>query len=78
MTSSRTNPVSAKALGNGITLYQAEQYPGLWKIWARLSLDVPLAEYKNISQPELELLMKRLEDKYSHISMDQLMMLCED
>ncbi len=78
MTNGKTNPVRAKALGNGITLYQAEQYPGLWRVWARLSLDVPLADYQNINQPELEFLEKRLEEKYAHISMEQLMMLCED
>lgn len=78
MTNDKTNPVRAKALGNGITLYQAEQYPGLWRVWARLSLDVPLADYQNINQPELEFLEKRLEEKYAHISMEQLMMLCED
>ena len=56
MTNSNANPVSAKALGNGITLYRAQQYPGLWHVWARLNLDVPLAEYQNISQEELEFL----------------------
>ncbi len=78
MTNSNANPVSAKALGNGITLYRAQQYPGLWRVWARLNLDVPLAEYQNISQEELEFLEKKMEEKYAHISMEQLLMLCED
>ena len=43
-----------------------------------LNLDVPLAEYQNISQEELEFLEKKMEEKYAHISMEQLLMLCED
>ena len=78
MINSRTNPVHAKALGNGITIYQAEQYPGLWRVWARLSLEVPLDEYKDIDQDQLGFLVKRLEEKYSGISMEQLMLLCEN
>ena len=78
MINSNANPVSAKVLGNGITIYLAQQYPGLWKVWARLNLDVPLAEYQNINQPELEFIEKRLEEKYAHISMEQLLLLCED
>ncbi len=78
MTNGNANPVSAKALGNGITLYQAQQYPGLWRVWARLNLDVPLAEYQNVSQAELEFLERKLEEKYAHISMEQLLLLCED
>ena len=78
MINSNANPVSAKVLGNGITIYRAQQYPGLWKVWARLNLDVPLAEYQNINQPELEFIEKRLEEKYAHISMDQLLLLGED
>ena len=78
MINSNANPVSAKVLGNGITIYRAQQYPGLGKVWARLNLDVPLAEYQNINQPELEFIEKRLEEKYAHISMEQLLLLCED
>ena len=78
MKNNNANPVSAKALGNGITIYRAQQRPGLWKVWARLNLDVPLAEYQNINQPELEFIEKRLEEKYAHISTEQLMLLCED
>ena len=78
MTNNNANPVSAKALGNGITIYRAQQYPGLWTVWARLNLDVPLAEYQNINQPEVEFIEKRLEEKYAHISTEQLLLLCED
>ena len=78
MTNNNANPVSAKALGNGITIYRAQQYPGLWKVWARMNLDVPLAEYQNINQPEVEFIEKRLEEKYAQISTEQLLLLCED
>lgn len=78
MKSSCISPVSAKALGNGITLYREQQAPGLWKVWARLSLDVPLAEYPNVNLPEVEFLEKKLEEKYAHIIMEQLLTLFED
>lgn len=78
MINSNANPVSAKVLGNGITIYRAQQRPGLWRVWARLDLDVPLAEYQNINQPEVEFIEKRLEEKYAQISTEQLLLLCED
>lgn len=73
-----TNPVGAKALGNGITIYREEQASGLWRVWARLHLDIPLDEYADINPPEVAFLEKRLEEKYAFISAEQMITLLKD
>lgn len=57
---------------------RAQQVPGLWRVWARLKLDISLVDYQNVSQSEVEYLEKKLEEKYGCVSVDQLMMLCEN
>lgn len=72
------NPVGAKVLGNGITIYREQQSPGLWRVWAQLHLDLPLAEYSDVNQSVVTFLEKKLEEKYIHLSAEQLLTLFEE